>query len=1031
MYDNFGWKWTLIAFLAIGSALGLYFNGLPMGLDLEGGVEIIYSLDGGGKNIDQKTTDTVVQILRDRVDNLGIKELSIARLGNAQVVIQVPQATDAEVQKIRGQIERAGKLEFKLVNANLTGVEREGAIQSVVEAKRRGEWSETSVYDVATYHPDAQGGRPGYELLDNATPNGRPLFVDGGLLEDAYRTLDNDGRAAVGFTWNSEGKKKFLDLTEKNVGRQLAVVLDNEIRSAPSIRSAIGKRGIIEGGQKGWDEKELNSLIITLKGGALPAKPIFAYQKQVGAQLGRSAVQVGFYAMAGSLLAVMLFMAYYYGVSGLVADVAMGLNILLILGVMALFEGTLTLPGIAGILLTAGMSVDANILINERVREELGRGTALKQALVAGYGRAFWTIFDANLTTVLTAVVLMWAGTGPIKGFGLTLTIGIVASMFTSLFVTQVLIGWLVGNGVVTQLKFQEWFKNPAFDFVGRRRQAIALSLALIVAGWLVFLGRGDDKFGIDFTGGTQLNLRLKHGMAKGPLRERIESHFQGLGLKPSDYSLDIQQVGETEGERGELSREWLIRTRLVGSAKVQGREVSALPGLPPLFSAAYAQEPPPPVEGGDPAPVATPAPAGDAAPPASPTAPTPAPPTPAPVASPQVPVEAPGEDLVAPAEPVSSGQDFFEAHIKRAFAQELVEPYPRPTHVQKLPTGGVEVTVTANLVGLPAKGAFTPGEIPLPTQATLQADLPRILRKLAAEQGSRPQELEKKRILERLAGTEGAPGIRIEPVQGIDAGDQVASFAFTGTAEDVQGDILLVEESIKDALAKAVTDDKAQFMPAFPFPNIDEIGAAVAKNLKQKAFVATFFSLVIICLYIWLRFDFWAGVSAIVALAHDVMALAGFLAILDLILSKTGSAFDVKFSLTTISAFLTLVGYSINDTIVILDRIREEKALAKSKVHTPETVNLALNRTLSRSILTSGTIFLTVLVLFIASFAGLGSIQGLSTALVFGTIAGSYSSLFIAAPVLVTEKRTVMKVLGAVAVFLVGTLLVSYQVVS
>ena len=1053
MYENFGWKWILIAFLAIGSGLAWFFNGLPKGLDLEGGVEIIYSLDGRGKNVDQATTDTVVQILRERIDKLGIKELSINRLGNTQVVIQLPKATDAEVQKIRGQIERAGRLQFKLVNASLTSpTTRETAIQSVLEQKRRGEWDEASaIYDVATYHPSARvspSAVGGWELLDNALPNGKPLYVDGSLLEDAYRAMDSDGRAAVGFTWNSEGKREFLQLTEKNVGRQLAVVLDGEIRSAPEIKSAIGRRGIIEGGDKGWEEKELNGLIITLKGGALPAKPIFAYQKQVGAQLGRDAVRVGFIAMVAALAGVMLFMAWYYRASGMVANVAMGMNILLILGIMALFEGTLTLPGIAGILLTAGMSVDANILINERVREELAKGTALKQAALAGYQRAFWTIFDANITTLLTAIVLMWAGTGPIKGFGLTLTIGIAASMFTALFVTQTLMGWLIARGVVTQLAYKELFKDPNFDFVARWRKFTTLSLVTLTVGWLVFLGRGEEKFGIDFTGGTQLHMRLKEPMKKDDVEKRIREHLSRppANLSATDYSLDIQQIGETEGGQ-ERSREWLVRTRRVKSARQKaGDQVSSLFPAPSLFSTAWAQETPPeggdpaPQGGGDPAPQGggDPAPAkegGDAAPADSPSITNPPeverPADAAPPASPSAtPPAAPSEPVVGQPADDREGQ-FFEAQIRSAFQQELVEPYPRPTQFEPLETGKVKVLVTSNLVGLQRQGGLTGGDIPDPTAEMLRTELPRILAKLAAETGSRPQDQPRKAMYERLGGAEGvAPVLSITEVQ-LGAGQGVKSFEISAVVDDVLQDRELAEASIKDALEKAVGDERAQFMPAFAFPNVDEIGSAVARNLKQKAFVATIFSLIFICLYVWLRFDFWSGVSAIVALGHDVLAMLGFLTIADFIVSKAGIPFDLKFNLTTISAFLTLVGYSINDTIVILDRIREEKALAKSKTYTDTIVNLALNRTLSRSILTSGTVLITVLVLFFASFAGLGSIQGLSTALVFGTIAGSYSSLFVSAPILIAEKRTVWRMLGTIVGFLLLTFIASYWVVG
>ena len=223
----------------------------------------------------------------------------------------------------------------------------------------------------------------------------------------------------------------------------------------------------------------------------------------------------------------------------------------------------------------------------------------------------------------------------------------------------------------------------------------------------------------------------------------------------------------------------------------------------------------------------------------------------------------------------------------------------------------------------------------------------------------------------------------------------------------------------MKGALEKA-RDAKLLFTPAFPFPNIDTIGSAVAKNLKSKAIVATFFSVIFICLYVWLRFDFWSGIAAIVAVFHDVLALLGFLSILDFLLGKLGINYDVKFSLTTISAFLTLVGYSINDTIVILDRIREDKRVAKAKTYTKDLINDAINKTLGRTVLTSLTSFLVCSVLFFGSFAGLSAIQGLSVALLFGVAVGTYSSVFIAAPILLADKRKVVITSGIVAVFLI-----------
>jgi SecD/SecF fusion protein len=230
---------------------------------------------------------------------------------------------------------------------------------------------------------------------------------------------------------------------------------------------------------------------------------------------------------------------------------------------------------------------------------------------------------------------------------------------------------------------------------------------------------------------------------------------------------------------------------------------------------------------------------------------------------------------------------------------------------------------------------------------------------------------------------------------------------------------------ALKQSLERA-RDHQVFMSPAMPFPNIDQIGAVVAQNLKSKAILATILSVIMICLYIWLRFDFWAGVTAVVAVGHDVLALLGFLAIVDTLLSAAGVNFDAKFNLTSITAFLTLIGFSINDTIVILDRIREEMKLAKAKEYTPTIVNDAINKTLSRTVLTSTTVFMVVFVLFIGSFYGLTAIQGFSVALLFGILVGTYSSIFVAAPLLLTDRTKTYKVLGGIAAFLLGTLILN-----
>jgi|GEM_PF-384357 len=528
MYENYGWKYVLTALICVlwGAALVMNDPPIHLGLDLQGGDELIYQLkdpDDLARTISAQETDDTVQVLQERIDVLGIKELSIRRLGLDKIVVQVPGGTEQQIEKIEDQIERSGRLQFKILVTELAEQERNQWIQNVLEDKRLGNWKANARYDVAEV-TDASLKHPKYSWADPKTGQwwallnhaiaGKPQYVEGNLLESAETAMDNKGLRCVGFTWGPVGRKRFYKLTSDNVNKNLAVVLDGKLRSAPVIRSAIGKKGIIEM----WDTKktplennsEINSLIVILKAGALPAKPIKAYGKKVGAQLGAKAVKLGSLAIVAALGVVVIFMLIYYGSrAGLIADIALALNLFLILGTLSMFEATLTLPGIAGILLTAGMAVDANILIYERIREEIARGAKLRQAIQSGYDRAFWTIFDANLTTALTAVVLMWVGTGPIKGFGLTLTIGIVVSMFTALFVTRALYGFFVAKEIVTEVKFKQLFERPNIDFHGAK-QEVAHDLGRL---------HPDRLAGVPGTrlGGLRNRLHRRHGDLYAP----------------------------------------------------------------------------------------------------------------------------------------------------------------------------------------------------------------------------------------------------------------------------------------------------------------------------------------------------------------------------------------------------------------------------------------------------------------------------------------------------------------------------------
>ena len=1070
MYENYGWKYVLTALICVlwGAALVMNDPPIHLGLDLQGGDELIYQLkdpDDLARTISAQETDDTVQVLQERIDVLGIKELSIRRLGLDKIVVQVPGGTDQQIEKIEDQIERSGRLQFKILVTELQEQERNQWIQNVLEDKRLGNWKANARYDVAEVtdgslkHPKYSWADPKtgqwWALLNHAIA-GKPQYVEGNLLESAETAMDNKGLRCVGFTWGPVGRKRFYKLTSDNVNKNLAVVLDGKLRSAPVIRSAIGKKGIIEM----WDTKktpvennsEINSLIVILKAGALPAKPVKAYGKKVGAQLGAKAVKLGSLAIVAALGVVVIFMLIYYGSrAGLIADIALALNLFLILGTLSMFEATLTLPGIAGILLTAGMAVDANILIYERIREEIARGAKLRQAIQSGYDRAFWTIFDANLTTALTAVVLMWVGTGPIKGFGLTLTIGIVVSMFTALFVTRALYGFFVAKEIVTEVKFKQLFERPNIDFHAANKKSLMISGAFILIGWLVFLARGSEAYGIDFTGGTVVSMRLKTPMTAAQVKQRVTDHFKAKG---EDVTFEVQRMGEAID--GTKSLEWQIRTRRVEDTGGAPAESNTGSGSWSLLPAAYGQDSPPadeaPVESKQPAdekpadekpgdekpadekpadekpadekpadekpadeaPVEGDAPLGEPAPVESKQ----------PVAEDPIAVPAPSAPAKRPSAIAKGDQDYFRKNVEEVFESELVVPYPaiegKPYALANAQGGFAKVRFQANMVQVDSTS-----DEKLTAEA-LKTQLPAAFRKLA-------KSLDKDKATARIAilnaladGKKDQQGFTVTALPDSDATDGMLPFEFTtfavpATNAAAQEEVLSV---FKEGLEKAQTAG-SNFAPAVPFPSVDTVGAAVAKNLSSKALIATFFCVVLICLYVWLRFDFWSGIAAIAAVFHDVLALLGFLAILDAILSATGLAFDVKFNLTTISAFLTLVGYSINDTIVILDRIREDKAAAKAKDYTPELINLAINRTLGRTVLTSLTSFLVCAVLFFASFGGLSSIQGLSVALLFGVAVGTYSSMFVAAPILLMDKKKVSAAIYGGFAFLLTTWLV------
>jgi preprotein translocase subunit SecD len=386
-------------------------------------------------SIDEEWRDAVLErgvrqaleVLRKRVDGLGVREPVIAPQGEGRILVQMP----GEIDPIRARtvLEETTFLEFKLV---LDGAENEDLLRdkypdglpeaTAVVFKRNDDGTVSAAYLV----PDA------------------PVLT-GAMLANARLGYDQrGGRPLVLFSWNSQGTKIFREFTGENIGRQLAAIIDGDVITAPEIRSRIGQSGQIEGN---FTPQEAADLAVKLRSGALPIPLIIEEERSVGPALGQDSIDKGVRSILLGGAAVILFMIIYYRVSGALANLALSLNLVIIIGLMGFAGATLTLPGIAGLVLTVGMAVDANVIIFERIREELRSGKAVRNAVQMGFKRSSLTILDANITTMIAAVVLLYYGRGPVQGFGVTLGIGIASSVFCALIVTRFLVDLVLSRG--------------------------------------------------------------------------------------------------------------------------------------------------------------------------------------------------------------------------------------------------------------------------------------------------------------------------------------------------------------------------------------------------------------------------------------------------------------------------------------------------------------------------------------------------------------------------------------------------------
>lgn len=366
----------------------------------------------------------VQQVIQNRVRDFGLVEPSIQKAGDNRILIQVPGASQEDRERIVDLIKKSAVLEFKIV--------REAAADKETLLAKYEVSSEEELRSQGLMIHEGETGNENeafYITEENAN-------VTGEFISDARITFDNFGRPSVGFRFRGEGATRFGTLTENNIGERLAIVLDGKIQSAPVINDKITYEGTITGD---FTSQEAKDLALVLRSGSLPVPVVVQQERSVGPSLGQESIDKGKLSMTVGGILVIIFMILFYRFQGFIADIALLLNMLFIMGFLAAFGVTLTLPGIAGLVLTLGMAVDGNIIIFERIKEELRVKKLPVAAIDAGYGRSLWTVLDANITTLITAIILFWFGTGPVKGFAATLTIGIISTVFSNVIVARMI----------------------------------------------------------------------------------------------------------------------------------------------------------------------------------------------------------------------------------------------------------------------------------------------------------------------------------------------------------------------------------------------------------------------------------------------------------------------------------------------------------------------------------------------------------------------------------------------------------------
>ena len=1027
-----GWRIGLVLMALIGSIVIIvpkpdYLGaGWPpkWGTDLAGGVILVFEVDleqsraTGGDDAGGINMDALIEALKNRLNPAGTKEIVIRKFGERQVEIVIPEVDPLEVEEIKKQIKQAGNLEFRIVATKQDhptliasaqaqsrdpdpNVRKSTLIQDTDGKRVLGRWvtigrddsDEKSLRIGRALDYTIRSATSG-EIVEPERVPGRDLEaymkregiaeiqilmdtsdsqnVTGADLGSVARGTDERGGNEVEFNLKNNSARRMDLFTGNNVGKEMGIVLDNTLLSAAKIQSRISDRGRITGNFSG---EEVDFLVSILRAGRLPAvlnkEPVS--QNLIDPLLGKDMILKGQISIAASLIAVMLFMAFYYRASGLVANFAVLLNLGLIVAVMILIKAPFTLPGLAGLVLTVGMAVDANVLISERMREELSKGSSLRLVIRNGFDRAFATIVDSNMTTLITSLTLYVIGTDTVRGFAVTLTLGILFSMFTAVFCARVILEICERQRWLTTLKMARFFGRTHIDFMAIAKPCMTVSIVLIVVGFAATAYRGRGMLDIDFNGGTTVQPIMRTAQNASFLRKKLDAAFDNEGI---DYTLTKVQVAQ---DLSLNDRVFKIDTSIRKKAELESVLAKVLVddqghSLIQTYAMTYA----PPVEielklGGE-RPASTDPASTD---PASTGATKP---------------ERSGDSAESPEKTSGCGPSTDDDPAPAAQDQPPTTETPAKSASDPAPEQAAPEQAAPDKTA-PEKAA--PGEQTPAEEKAAQppAQEPVRVKRMAESTLKFEQAINAVTLLGRIEDVLARQNVSRPEIQLI---PKVETTKPNATDTEWKVRISTSLEDVEQILSEVRNDLEKTSV----FISSSEIGSAVAGDTKSRAILAMLTSLVGITLYVWFRFHsvVW-GFAAVLALVHDVSIMLSALAVSYWVADPLSFLLveEFKINLVIIAAFLTLVGYSINDTIVVFDRLREEKG--KSQKLTPQMVNDGINLTLSRTTLTSLTTFLVVVILY---FTGGQSIHGFAFSLVVGVIVGTYSSIFIAAPLLI-----------------------------